>query len=100
MAKDYFCFDRNEDRMICSRLGRGQSPAPTGDHLSLGGIIKRFKTYTTIQYLSSVKKYSWSPFYEKLWQRGYYDRIIRNELELYAIRKYIINNPLNWSSVR
>jgi putative transposase len=32
----------------------------------------------------------------KLWQRGYYDRIIRNDWELYEIRKYIINNPLKW----
>jgi REP element-mobilizing transposase RayT len=31
-----------------------------------------------------------------LWQRGYYDRIIRNERELSAIRKYIAGNPISW----
>jgi len=29
------------------------------------------------------------------WQRSYYDRIIRNEKELYQIRKYIEQNPLS-----
>jgi putative transposase len=30
----------------------------------------------------------------RIWQRGYYDRIIRNEIELAALREYIHNNPL------
>lgn len=30
------------------------------------------------------------------WQRSFYDRIIRNETELYHIRKYIKQNPLKW----
>ena len=29
-------------------------------------------------------------------QLNYYDRIIRNEKELFNIRKYILNNPLKW----
>ena len=32
-----------------------------------------------------------------LWQRGYHDRIIRNETELNALREYIATNPLRWS---
>jgi len=31
-----------------------------------------------------------------VWQRNYYEHIIRNEIELNKIRKYIQNNPLNW----
>jgi len=31
-----------------------------------------------------------------LWQRGYHDRIVRNEREFEAIRAYIVNNPANW----
>ncbi|MBI4834333.1 MAG: transposase [Planctomycetes bacterium] len=31
-----------------------------------------------------------------LWQRNYYEHIIRNENELTRIREYIINNPLKW----
>jgi putative transposase len=31
-----------------------------------------------------------------VWQRNYYERIIRNENELNQIREYIANNPANW----
>jgi REP element-mobilizing transposase RayT len=41
---------------------------------------------------------NWQPFLKKLWQRNYYERIIRNEGEYDRIYEYIINNPLNWAS--
>jgi len=31
-----------------------------------------------------------------VWQRNYYEHIVRNDGELNRIRKYIINNPLKW----
>ena len=30
----------------------------------------------------------------RIWQRGYFDRVIRNERELDVLREYIQNNPL------
>jgi len=33
---------------------------------------------------------------QSIWQRNYYEHIIRNERELNNIRRYIINNPPNW----
>ncbi|HEX7917265.1 transposase [Rudaea sp.] len=33
----------------------------------------------------------------RLWQRGYYEHVIRNEADLVRIREYIENNPLQWS---
>lgn len=33
---------------------------------------------------------------DKIWQRGFYDRIIRSEKELNNIRQYIISNPSSW----
>lgn len=33
---------------------------------------------------------------EKLWQRSFFDRIIRNDHELGLARKYIVENPINW----
>ena len=36
----------------------------------------------------------------KVWQRGYYDRVIRNETELNAIREYIAQNPARWAEDR
>jgi REP element-mobilizing transposase RayT len=32
-----------------------------------------------------------------LWQRNYYEHIIRNESELDRIREYIVNNPIKWT---
>lgn len=45
-----------------------------------------------------VKQQGWTPFSGKLWQRNYYERIIRDESELNRIREYIINNPARWES--
>jgi len=33
-----------------------------------------------------------------VWQRNYYEHIIRNEIELNKIREYVLNNPLNWET--
>lgn len=32
-----------------------------------------------------------------VWQRNYYERIIRSDRELNAVRDYIQHNPLNWA---
>ncbi len=53
---------------------------------------------TTNEYIYGVKQNGWPPFHGKLWQRNYYEHIIRNDMELGNIRKYIADNPLNWHS--
>ena len=55
---------------------------------------------STNEYIRGVKQRGWPPFPGKLWQRNYYDHIIRNESELERIREYIVNNPLKWESDR
>jgi len=52
---------------------------------------------TTNDYIQGVKNHQWHPFPGKLWQRNYYEHIIRNEDDLEAIREYIINNPIRWA---
>ena len=32
----------------------------------------------------------------RIWQRSFYDRVVRNEEELYRIREYVVNNPAKW----
>ena len=59
-------------------------------------IVQWFKTMTTNEYIRNVKQNNWKPFNQKIWQKNYYDRIIRNEKELDKIRKYIFENPLKW----
>lgn len=33
----------------------------------------------------------------RLWQRGYYEHVLRNENDLRRAREYIVNNPARWS---
>jgi hypothetical protein len=51
---------------------------------------------TTNEYIRGVKTFGWLPFTGKLWQRNYYEHIIRNEESLNHIREYIANNPMQW----
>jgi putative transposase len=52
---------------------------------------------TTNEYMRNVKQNGWPPFPGKLWQRNYYEHIIRNETEYLNIAGYIANNSLNWA---
>jgi REP element-mobilizing transposase RayT len=53
---------------------------------------------TTNQYIRGVKENGWPPFPNRLWQRNYYEHIIRNEDELNRFRHYIADNPANWQT--
>ena len=69
-----------------------------GEHMGspLHSIVQWFKTMTTNEYIINVKNNNWPPFDKKIWQRNYYERIIRNEKECRRIRQYIMDNPLKW----
>ena len=66
-----------------------------GEHAGspLHRVIQWFKTMTTNEYIRGVKQYGWPSFPWKLWQRNYYEHIIRNKNEMIRIREYILNNP-------
>jgi len=51
---------------------------------------------TTKRYTDGVKQNGWPAFPGKLWQRNYYERVIRSDDELSAIREYITHNPQQW----
>jgi len=74
--------------------GQPQGVAPT---LSLPDVVHRFKTMTTKRYVDGVKLMGWTPFRGHLWQRNYYEHIIRDETELGRIREYITTNPARWA---
>ena len=71
--------------------GQPHRVAPT-----LADIVHWFKTMTTNQYIRAVKRGEWPPFRKKLWQRNYYEHVIRDEEELNHFRQYIGDNPANW----
>lgn len=55
---------------------------------SLGDVIGRFKSLST--------RAAWQLGHSRLWQRNYYEHVIRNGHELQAIREYIVMNPARW----
>ncbi len=74
------------------------APLPAPDHLpkgvasgSLGAIVRSFKSATTRR----INEIRGSPGWP-VWQRNYYERVIRNEAELDNARRYIIDNPQKW----
>ena len=76
--------------------GHAQGHAPTFKKMSLPDIVHRFKTLTTTKYIKGVKNSGWKSFPGKLWQRNYYEHIVRNESDFNRIQEYIRNNPLKW----
>jgi putative transposase len=70
----------------------GSKPAPTQKY-PLSEIVRAFKTYSSrsINTIRNIKGIS-------VWQRNYYEHIIRNENDYREIGNYIINNPTKWET--
>ncbi len=72
---------------------RDQEKVPTGlQPRSLGAFIAGYKSTCTSR-INSLRGTPGQP----VWQRNYYDHIIRNDLELDRIRLYISDNPHRWA---
>ena len=63
---------------------------------TIGDMMEAFKSITTVEYINGVKNFGWPPFSGKLWQRDFYEHIIRNERAYENNSAYIINNPARW----
>lgn len=90
----YTCLD-GEDEYAVTHLPDSQT---LGEHTGspLHRVVQWFKTMTTNEYIRNVKTNSWPPFDGKLWQRNYWEHIIRNEDSFINISQYIANNPAKW----
>lgn len=73
------------------RTRAGVNPAPT-----IGDIVGSYKSLVANECLKIYK--SNNEIMGKLWQRDYYEHIIRNETSYKRISKYIINNPQQWDA--
>jgi len=69
----------------------GFKPAPTKANHGLSEIVRALKTFSArkINELHNARG-------KQLWQRNYYEHIIRNAKSYQYIANYIINNPANW----
>jgi len=74
-----------------SKVSGQEQSQPTHKRKPLGRLIGAFKTASTNQINRSSTIIG-----SKLWQRGFWEHIIRNEQELNLIRAYIRNNPAQW----
>ncbi|MCI0844512.1 MAG: transposase [Chloroflexi bacterium] len=76
-------------------VGAGFQPAhtshPTNQKHGIPEIIRGFKTYSSL----TINRFRGTTG-EPVWQRNYYEHVVRNEKDLDAIRKYIVENPLKW----
>jgi putative transposase len=79
-------------------LGRISGEPILGEHIGspLRRVVQWFKTMTTNEYIRNVKSNDWKRFDRKLWQRNYWEHIIRNEKSYYRISEYIKSNPQRW----
>jgi len=73
-------------------VGTGFTPVPT---TSVSDIVGAYKSLVANGCLKIYK--SKNEIMGKLWQRNYYEHIIRNEKSYKTISEYIINNPVKWS---
>jgi len=69
----------------------GLKPAPTAKH-GLPEIVRAFKTFSS-RHINELRGTPGLP----VWQRNYYEHIIRNEDSLNRIRQYIFHNPARWT---
>jgi len=81
---------------LCVRpttLSKGQThrSVPT-----VSTIIQWFKTMTTNECIREVKNGNLPRFNNQIWQRSFYDHIIRKNESLNKIKEYIIINPKEW----
>ncbi|MGV8057770.1 MAG: transposase [Smithellaceae bacterium] len=88
--------------IMITEFGRGGSRiAPTSEHFpvicaenhikSLGGLVGAFKTVAAKR-INELRNMPGGI----IWQRNYYEHVIRNENDLYRVREYIVSNALKW----
>lgn len=85
MGTQIFSNKINENDRATTRV------APT-----VGDIVGAFKSLTTNEYIRMVKNNELPNFEKRIWQRNYYENIIRNEEIHQKVVDYIKINPLKW----
>jgi len=88
------CPDNNLNKQMIK--AKGEHTGSPLHRRPISEMVRWFKTMTTNEYIRNIKLNDWEPFNGKLWQRNYYEQIIRDEIALRCIREYIVNNPCQW----
>lgn len=79
------------DRVVVDRADTRSAPT-----ITIPAIIQGFKSRTTVEYIRGVKSGIYPPFDKRIWQRDYYEHIIRDEADYQNQWRYIDENPARW----
>ena len=92
--QDAFVIMPNHVHGIILTVGAGFKPASTGpaNIHGLSEMVRAFKTFSARR----INEQRHTPGLT-VWQRNYYEHVIRNDESLKRIREYIVNNPLQWA---
>ncbi|MGA7671907.1 MAG: hypothetical protein WBW04_15875 [Nitrolancea sp.] len=77
-------------RPYSNTRARGTAPG------SVGRIVQAFKSLSTREYLATLRQRGSDDSYQRLWQRNYYERVIRSDREHSYLYDYIAANPQRW----
>lgn len=67
------------------------------DNPPLGTVVGWYKSITAYDYGIGVSDFGHPPYEGRFWQKGYYERLLRDERSLEYARAYIEANPSSWS---
>ena len=67
---------------------KNEKSSNTINRHGLSEFVRAFKTFSARK-INILRNSSGS----KIWQKGFHDRIIKNDIDLENVRKYIIDNP-------
>jgi REP element-mobilizing transposase RayT len=75
-------------------VGAGFKPAPTPrpNRHGLPEFVRAFKTFSSRR-INERRRTTGRP----VWQRGYYEHVVRNMESLQRIEEYILSNPSRWA---
>src|SRR2546422_879821 len=69
-----------------------EAPPPTSRAHSLSAVVRRFKAEVTRR---ARLELNWP---DEIWQRNYYDRVIRDGREFANAMRYMAENPVRWTA--
>ena len=75
-----------DNESVDDEKGQPQGVAPTKPK-TVGDIVGAFQSIVTVEYIHGVKQLGWQWFNGKLWQRNYWEHIIRDEQSYRHISK-------------
>lgn len=82
---------RGASRGTARGASKGAARGAASSAPTLGNIMRAFKSISAIEINRTLDRQG------RLWQRNYYERIIRDDDELSGIREYIRLNPVKWA---